>query len=238
MAGRFSLNGGAGSSLAEGGGSSPALVATESVPSRRANGRPTRARADEIKTAILQAALAEFAERGFYAGSIVGIAGRANVTRATVYNHFNSKEVLLDKLAEYFAGRLRASIEAVIDFERPVWVVLQDVARCWYKNGVGDDAKAISRILIVESDRFPELVAKSYELRWSCVEPLSNYLHALSLNGTLALDDAPRAALQFMHLVTRSVDFLFAESVMTRNEHERWISAAVRIFLHGSVRQA
>jgi len=90
MAGRFSLNGGAGSSLAEGGGSSPALVATESVPSRRANGRPTRARADEIKTAILQAALAEFAERGFHAGSIVGIAGRANVTRATVYNHFNN----------------------------------------------------------------------------------------------------------------------------------------------------
>jgi len=110
MAGRFSLNGGAGSSLAEGGGSSPALVATESVPSRRANGRPTRARADEIKTAILQAALAEFAERGFHAGSIVSIAGRANVTRATVYNHFNSKEdVLWEIQNEYLDVQIQAA---------------------------------------------------------------------------------------------------------------------------------
>src|SRR5690349_14476505 len=48
-------------------------VAPESA-GQRANGRPTRARAEEIQSAILAAGLAEFAERGFHGGSIVRIA--------------------------------------------------------------------------------------------------------------------------------------------------------------------
>ena len=77
---------------------------------QRANGRPTRARAEEIQSAILAAGLAEFAERGFHGGSIVRIAERANVTRATVYNHFDGKEAIMEKIWEFSAGRLRSAL--------------------------------------------------------------------------------------------------------------------------------
>lgn len=205
---------------------------------RRANGRPTRARASEIQDAIFAAAMSEFSERGFHGGSIAGIAARANVTRATVYNHFSSKEAALEHLTHRTSGRLRSSLEEIIDQDRPVWEVLQDVGRCFYKEGVSADSKSVSRILIMEADRFPELVAKGYELRWYCLEPLSNYFETLSMNGSMALDDAQRAAQQFMHLVTSSVDFLFDSEDTSAKERERWISSAVRIFLHGALRRS
>jgi len=208
------------------------------VPSRRANGRPTRARAGEIQAAIFAAAMAEFTERGLHGGSIAGIAARANVTRATVYNHFSSKEAALEKLYQGTSHRLRASLEEVIDENRPVWEVLQDVARRLYRDGISGEARAVSRILILEADRFPELVSKGYELRWYCLEPLASYFEALSMKGVMALDDAPRAAQQFMHLVTSSVDSLFESEETFAKEHERWISSAVRIFLHGALRRS
>jgi AcrR family transcriptional regulator len=216
-----------------------AIVDTEAANASsgmRANGRPTRARAEEIRSAILTAAMVEFAERGFHGGSIARIAERANVTRATVYNNFNSKDAILEKLWEHTSGQLRSAIGAAIDLRRPVWEVLQDVGRCFYRDGVSTDSKSISRILVMESDRFPELVRKAYERRWFALEPLSSYFETLSMNGKMALDEAPRAALQFMHLVTSSVDFLFIDDAMSWKEQERWISSAVRIFLHGALR--
>jgi len=208
------------------------------APSRRANGRPTRAQASEIQDAIFAAAMSEFSERGFHGGSIAGIAARANVTRATVYNHFSSKEAALEQLNQRAAERLRSSLEEVIDQDRPVWEVLQDVGRCFYKEGVSSDSKSVSRILIMEADRFPELVAKGHELRWYCLEPLSSYFETLSMTGSMALDDPQRAAQQFMHLVTSSVDYLFDSDGTSAKERERWIASAVRIFLHGALRRS
>ena len=90
----------------------------------------------------------------------------------------------------------------------------------------------------MEAERFPELVKKSYKNRWFALEPLANYFETLAMNGKMAIDDAPRAAQQFMHLVTSSVDYLFAENDVSWKEQERWLSSAVRIFLHGALRSA
>ena len=205
--------------------------------SRRAHGRPTRARAGEIQSALLAAAMVEFTERGFHGGSIARIAARANVTRATVYKHFNSKEAILERLWGHTSGRLRSAIEEAVNSQRPVWEVLQDAALCFYRAGLSADAKAISRILVMESTRSPELVKKGYERRWYALEQLAGYFEMLSMNGQMALDDAPRAAQQFMHLVTSSIDYLFVEDAMSAKQQERWIASAVRIFLHGALRK-
>jgi AcrR family transcriptional regulator len=212
------------------------VEAAAASPGPRANGRPTRACAEEIRSAILDAAMVEFTERDFHGGSIARIAERANVTRATIYHHFSSKEAILEKLCEHTTGRLRSAIDEVINAHRPAQEVLQDVARCLCKDGVSTDARSVSRILVMESDRFPELVRKGYELRWLALEPLSNYFETLSMNGEMTLDDAPRAAQQFMHLVSNSVESLFADDAMSWNERERWISFAVLIFLNGVLR--
>jgi AcrR family transcriptional regulator len=56
----------------------------------RATGRPRRSR-DEVREALLDAAYAEFAERGYGAASVESIAQRAGLTKGAVYGNFDGK---------------------------------------------------------------------------------------------------------------------------------------------------
>lgn len=217
--------------------------ATESVNEplgsvgRRVHGRPTLARKEEMRSAILSAAMAEFTALGFHGGTIAGIGQRANVTRATIYKQFSSKEAILIKICEHSSGRLRSAIEAAIDLKRPVWEVLHAVALCFHQEGLSADSRSISRILAIEADRFPLLRTEFDQRRRYALEPLSTYFAKLRTGGQLALEDEFQSALQFVHLVTSTVEYFFPDD-RSLQAQERWISSAVRIFLHGAYRSA
>jgi AcrR family transcriptional regulator len=57
---------------------------------------PTRRRltAEERRSAILDAALTAFSQKGYYATSLEDIAGEAGVSKALIYEHFASKQEL------------------------------------------------------------------------------------------------------------------------------------------------
>jgi AcrR family transcriptional regulator len=57
---------------------------------------PTRRRltAEERRTAILDAALTAFSQKGYHATSLEDIAGEAGVSKALIYEHFASKQEL------------------------------------------------------------------------------------------------------------------------------------------------
>ena len=101
--------------------------------------------AGERRAAILDAAMAVFAERGYHAASIDEIAREAEVSKALIYEHFASKQALwaslLDtQVAEIFrrlaAGaatsepgevRLRSGVDAFLTFveeRRGAWRML------------------------------------------------------------------------------------------------------------------
>lgn len=61
---------------------------------------------DAVAAALLQAAAHEFAEHGFQAASVRGIAKRANVNHGLVHRHFGSKEQLLHAVIQDFAPRV------------------------------------------------------------------------------------------------------------------------------------
>ena len=65
-------------------------------PPRRARGRPTLAAEIGTREALLDAAVALFADRGVAATTSAGIAARAGVTPAMVHYHFRNRERLLD----------------------------------------------------------------------------------------------------------------------------------------------
>ncbi|MDN5200018.1 TetR/AcrR family transcriptional regulator [Fulvivirgaceae bacterium BMA10] len=50
------------------------------------------------KEKILMAALEVFAEKGYHASSVEGVAKRANISKGLIYNYFSSKEALLKEL--------------------------------------------------------------------------------------------------------------------------------------------
>jgi AcrR family transcriptional regulator len=65
-----------------------------------------RLSAGERRAAILEAALAVFAGRGYHAASIDDIAREGGVSKALIYEHFASKQELYAELLEQHAGEL------------------------------------------------------------------------------------------------------------------------------------
>src|SRR5262245_41676979 len=62
--------------------------------------RSWRRRAEDRPDEILEAALAEFTERGFETARMEDVARRAGLSKAGVYLYFESKEALLKALIE------------------------------------------------------------------------------------------------------------------------------------------
>ena len=69
---------------------------------------------EERRAAILDCALAVFAERGYHASSIDDIAREAGISKALIYEHFASKQDLYAVLLEQHAGVLFSALAEAI----------------------------------------------------------------------------------------------------------------------------
>ncbi len=68
---------------------------------------PKTSRGRKTRQRILDAAEAEFGEKGFHEGSIAGITQRAGVALGTFYTYFESKEEIFQALVAYMSRRIR-----------------------------------------------------------------------------------------------------------------------------------
>ena len=78
------------------------LASTANAPRQ-----PRTERGRRTQRAILDAAAAEFGERGFHESSIVSITIRAGVALGSFYTYFESKEALFKALVADMSGRVR-----------------------------------------------------------------------------------------------------------------------------------
>jgi AcrR family transcriptional regulator len=75
---------------------------------------PRTERGRRTQRAILDAAAAEFGERGFHESSIVSITIRAGVALGSFYTYFESKEALFKALVADMSGRVRDHVAPVL----------------------------------------------------------------------------------------------------------------------------
>src|SRR5262249_35227131 len=80
-------------------------------PLPRAEASPRDEARSLFRNAILEAAEAVFAARGFHGARIQDVAARARIAVGTVYNHFGCKERVLDQLLEERADAALAALE-------------------------------------------------------------------------------------------------------------------------------
>ena len=69
---------------------------------------------EERRAAILDSALAVFAQRGYHASSIDDIARDGGVSKALIYEHFDSKQGLYAELLQHHTGMLFESLAGAI----------------------------------------------------------------------------------------------------------------------------
>lgn len=184
---------------------------------------------------VLDAARDVFLREGFEGASMDDIAASAKVSKATVYSYFPDKNLLFLEAAKSEILRITREAENVAVVDAPVEVVLRYSARTiidFYLSALG---QSIFRVCVSESERFPELGRMFYEAGPKMgSDRLSGYLHYLSEQGVLNIDDAPLAADQFADLcradLFQRVMFGLADTIKP-GDIDRVIDGAISTFM-------
>jgi AcrR family transcriptional regulator len=143
---------------------------------------------------IIEAADAQFQENGFAASSIAMIAQEAGVSTKTLYRLFPTKSDLFSSMVSERIGRFLLALDpstlAVADLHQG----LERMLTAYGMLTLSDDTVTIMRLVIGESDRFPEIATSFYEqaiVRTNAV--MEKWLLRQVDLGLIKLDD-PHAA--------------------------------------------
>jgi AcrR family transcriptional regulator len=118
--------------------------------------------ANQRRQAILDAALEEFAARGFAATRLEDVARRAQVAKGTIYLYFRDKESLFQELVRDMVSPLIGAIEAAALREMPIRALVELILDTFVNEIYGTRRKDVLRLIITEGSRFPELAEFYY----------------------------------------------------------------------------
>lgn len=145
----------------------------------------------DTREKILAAALDVFCEKG-YGACVDDIARRAGVVKQTLYHHFGSKDELFRQALQGLADEL------LVDLARRNGALRDDLLRFaeFYRaKAFGEQGLALLRMIVAESQRFPELSRAVYEAgilpAW---QALGKLLKEAMRRGELRRDDPDFAA--------------------------------------------
>jgi TetR/AcrR family transcriptional repressor of mexJK operon len=174
-----------------------ALIAS---PSRREEKR------DERRDAILDVARQCFLAEGYAATSMSAIAARLGGSKGTLYNYFRSKTELFAAMMERQCNELSDVLFDVSNVGEAPQERLTHYARSFLELLLSPMPMSIHRLVVAESERFPELGRAFYESGPRLVmHRIAAYLAELMDRGALRRADPFVAAQQFKDLAISGV---------------------------------
>jgi AcrR family transcriptional regulator len=115
------------------------------------------------RQAILDAALAAFAERGFEAARLEDVARRAGVAKGTLYLYFEDKQALFENLLRSSIDPIFERVEAVSAVpDLPVAQALEILCTLFRTLVLATERKHLIRLIVAEGPRFPAIAEFYY----------------------------------------------------------------------------
>lgn len=109
---------------------------------------------------LIEAGLAEFAEKGFAATRLDDVARRAGVAKGTIYRYFDSKEALFQAALRSRVVPVFDDIESLVEqYPGSTRKLLHTFFRTLYERVVASEVPLLMRVIIAEGQRFPEIPA-------------------------------------------------------------------------------
>jgi AcrR family transcriptional regulator len=199
-------------------------VSTQSAKTPATEGHGTRQR-------LIEAAQAEFGERGIEAATTRGIAERAGCNEVTLFRHFETKKKLLAAVVQETSGAFLAECECHGALSGDPRKDLLRFARIY--NDAIERCEGMMRALIGEGHRRPTLVK---ELIGDVLEPfhrsIANYLDRCKKDGIVRrrLD-----GMAFAEIFTSSLmgGLLRRSSGLSKLDRQAWIRETVNLLVRG-----
>jgi AcrR family transcriptional regulator len=125
---------------------------------------PRHEKTAATRAAIVDAALDEFAAKGFAGTRLDDVARRAGVAKGTIYVHFRDKESLFEELVRSSLGPIVAAAEAMPDVDMPLRQFAEHFVETFAREILGTRRRDVLRLIITEGPRFPALAHIYYRL--------------------------------------------------------------------------
>jgi len=214
-----------------------AAALSDSVPTPRRGGRPSRAEAEQLGERILDVATDLFLTQGYGATSIEAIAQRAQISKRTFYHRFDDKAVLFGAVVHRIIARLRPPAGVSLVEGADLQEFLQRLAAIILRAALSPQAIALHRLIVAESARFPHLAAvvARQGATDEAISLVAGVLGSEARAGNLALDNPTFAAQQFLHMVMAVPQrrAMGLGSPMSPGEIDAWPRDVVDLFLYG-----
>lgn len=185
------------------------------------------------KLDILTAAEKLFCEKGVEHTSMVEIAQVANVSKRTLYNHFEHKGLLFAAILASNKEQLTNTQVVEFDENKGLDEQLKSIARSEVNLLKSDQFIRIAKMALDQMMKDPELSASLSTMKVGC----SSYLEAFLLNadkaGWLSIEDVEFASKQFVYQLKSFVFYphLYNFDVPTVEQEAYIIDQTVQMFI-------
>ena len=194
---------------------------------------------DPKRQAILNGATRMFLAHGYRNVSMEKIAQAAPVSKATLYNHFDSKDALLAAVISGLCGSLLQTMAQVTIDSDDVKYNLTQIANSAVDLIFAEDALAIYRLVVAESPDFPELGQLFYQSGPQTVlTQLEDYFRQLNAEGIFNIADPVFAADAFFSMLKGDLHLRCLLSKTLRpsaDEKQRLVLQVIDFYMRGMI---
>lgn len=192
---------------------------------------------DPKRQAILDGATRMFLSHGYRNVSMDKIAQAAPVSKATLYNHFDSKNALLSAVISGLCeALLQTMTQATIESD-DVEYNLTQIATSAVALIYAEDALAIYRLVVAESPDFPELGQLFYASGpQAALTQLEDYFRRVNTDGNYHIADPAFAADAFFSMLKGDLHLrcLLSKSLQpSAEEKKRLITQVIAFYMQG-----
>ena len=189
------------------------------------------------RQAIIKAATRMFLAHGYRNISMEKVAQAAPVSKATLYNHFDSKNTLLAGVIAELCEALSKTITLTATHEDNIEDTLNRIAASFVELIFSEDAIGIYRLVIAESRDFPELSQLFYDIGPQAVwKQLESYLLNLKVGSNFLSADTAFSADAFFSLLMSNLHMqclLGIRPLPSAEEKKQLIDKVVSFYLRG-----
>ena len=184
------------------------------------------------RNSILDAAIECFTEHGFDNTSMDTIAKHANASKRTVYNHFESKEVLFQEVIKRFIATFGPDTVAIYRTDIPIDTELENILDQHIEMFVHNtDWLSFARIALGVFISKPEIAINVREICMEVEVSFQGWLEAARADGKIEIDDVQSTS----DLFHATIDGLFLWPTMlsfkpTPEEAERYKQHILKSF--------